>query len=118
MMKMLIQLDEKKVEEDGVYELADMWRIIDGKFEKACTKEIQSDGSRMYSGDPNKDYYSEIMVAAMVLKQTKWFAEHCTKWIWYENDEDDAGAQDKPMQFYETDVLANCRENNNIFKRG
>ncbi len=53
MMKMLIQLDEERVVKDGKYKLEDMWRVIDAKFDKHdCVKEIQPDGSMLYTGNP------------------------------------------------------------------
>lgn len=109
MMKMLIKLDELKVKTDGEYDLADMWRIIDAKFEKACTKEVQSDGSRMYAGIASQDYYTKINVATMVLKKQPWFAKYCTKWVWYDNDSDES------LPFQNIDVLSQCRGNNPLF---
>lgn len=109
MMKMQIQLDEQRVQKEGKYDLADMWRIIDEKFVEACTKEILPDGSRLYVGDANKDYYTCINVAAMILKQQKWFATYCKKWIWFDNDADE-GSPFEPI-----DVLSRQRKVNALF---
>lgn len=57
-MKMLIQLDTERILEDGKYSLADIWQSIDGKFSPECIKEEQPDGSVLYSGNPNRDYYT------------------------------------------------------------
>ncbi|MDE7168439.1 MAG: hypothetical protein K2O28_06300 [Clostridia bacterium] len=111
MMKMLIQLDEQKVKTDGIYDLADMWRIIDGKFEKACTKEVQPDGSRLYVGDTSKDYYTCISLSYMGLSELQWFAQYCSKWIWYDNDDDES------EPFSEEDVLARERIRNLLFAK-
>ncbi len=109
MMKMLIQLDEEKVLSDGKYALEDMWRIIDKQFAGECDKEVQPDGSVLYSGNPNKDYFTRINLAAMYLKSRKWFAEYCIKWIWYDNDYNES------MPFDEIDVLSRQREKNPLF---
>ena len=76
MMKMLIKLDEDRIKTDGKYNLADLWRVIDGQFNNGCIKEVQPDGAVLYSGDPTKDYYTRINLAAIVLKKTHWFGKY------------------------------------------
>ena len=109
MMKMLIQLDEEKVLSDEKYALEDMWRVIDKQFAGECDKEVQPDGSVLYSGNPNKDYFTRIGVAYVYLKRKKWFAEYCKRWIWYDNDYNES------MPFDEIDVLSRQREKNPLF---
>ena len=109
MMKMLIQLDEEKVLSDEKYALEDMWRIIDKQFAGECDKEVQPDGSVLYSGNPNKDYYTKIMLAYMSLSDKKWFAEYCIKWIWYDNDDNEE------LPFQNIDVLGKERKRNPLF---
>ena len=109
MMKMLIQLDEERVLSDKKYALSDMWRIIDKQFAGECDKEVQPDGSVLYSGNPNKDYFTRINVAAMYLKSRKWFAEYCKRLILYDNDYNEA------MPFDEIDVLSRQRKCNPLF---
>lgn len=110
MMKMLIQLDEARVLRDGKYDLADMWRIIDDKFRSGCIKEVQPDGAALYSGERDKNYYSCMALAYMILSEKKWFAQYCTKWIWYDNDDDET------LPFADEDVLAKERKRNPLFK--
>ena len=110
MMKMLIKLDEERVRRDGKYKLADMWRVIDAKFDKYdCIKERQADGSVLYSGNPNRDYYTCINLAYLTLKGQRWFAEYCNQWIWYDNDDDEA------LPFQNLNVLARERTDNPLF---
>ena len=110
MMKMLIQLDEERVIKDGKYKLEDMWRVIDAKFDKYdCVKEIQPDGSVLYTGNPKKDYYTCITLAYLTLKGQKWFAKYCKQWMWYDNDDD----EDLPYQ--DINVLARERQDNPLF---
>ena len=45
MMKMLIKLDEDRIKTDGKYNLADLWRVIDGQFNNGCIKAVQPDGA-------------------------------------------------------------------------
>lgn len=112
MMKMLIQLDEARVVSDKKYKLSDMWRAIDAKFEKYnCTKERQADGAVLYTGTQGNDYYTCINLAYLSLKRQKWFAEYCTKWMWYDNDDD----EELPLQ--DLDVLVRERQDNPLFAR-
>ncbi len=111
MMKMLIKLDEERIKAEGKYDLADMWRKIDEQFEKACTKELQPDGAALYSGDPNSDYFTCISLAYIRLSEQEWFAKYCSKWIWYDNDDD----EDLPLS--DEDILAKERKRNPLFAR-
>ncbi len=109
MMKMEIALDEERILRDGVYDLKKIWNKIDEKFLSACTRERLPDGSVMYSGDPNKDYYTAIMLAVMYLEDRKWFAEYCGKWIWYDNEDDET------LPYHIIDVLSRQRTDNRLF---
>ncbi len=114
MMKMEIKLDEERIKRDGEYDVAELWTRIDKEFENACRKEVQPDGSVMYVGIPDKDYYTDINVAAMVFKQSRWFAQYCVKWIWYDNEYDN----DDSSPFDEIDVLDNQIRQRWPFMRG
>lgn len=106
MQKMLIQLDEERIKREGKYSLEKMWSIIDEAFSHGqCIKEFQSDGSVMYSGNPNRDnYLSDFGIAYMILMDKKWFAEQASKWIWYNNDDDEN------LPFQDTDCLIRARK--------
>ena len=110
MMNMLIQVDEERIIRERKYKLEDVWRVLNARFDKyECNKERQEDGSMLYKGNPEKDYFTCMMLAAMHLKHQKWFGRYCTKWIWYDNDDD----EDLPFQ--DTDVLARERQKNPLF---
>lgn len=110
MMKMLIALDEERVKTDGIYDLADMWRLIDEKFAKyKCVKEVQSEGRVLYSGNPDYDYYTCMGVSYVSLKKQKWFAKYCTEWILYDNDDDEE------LPFQDINLLMKERERNPLF---
>ncbi len=109
MMKMLIKLDEERVLRDGKYDLADMWREIDELFENGCVKEEQSDGSVLYSGKVDKDYFTCISVAYIRLSNREWFARYCSKWIWYDNDDDEG------LPFQDINLLEKERKRNPLF---
>ncbi len=110
MMKMEIKLDEARIRKDGKYDVSELWKAIDERFEKACTKEILPNGAVMYSGISNRDYYTDFAAAYMILSETKSFATYCVKWIWYNNDDDEN------LPFQDIDVLANQRAKNKLFR--
>lgn len=111
MMKMEIKLDEERIRRDGKYDVAELWKMIDKEFVNACTKEVQPDGAVMYVGIPDKDYYTEINVAIMILEDKDWFAQYCVKWVWFDNDDDEN------LPFNKEDVLSYKRLNNSLFRR-
>lgn len=111
MMKMEIKLDEVRIRKDGEYDVADLWQMIDKEFASACTKEVQPDGSVMYTGIEDRDYFTDFASAHMILSDKEWMAKYCVKWIWYDNDDDEGQPYD------EEDVLVGERSDNPLFKR-
>lgn len=112
MMKMLIKIDEERVQKDRVYDLDGMWQLIGKTFlEWGCIAERQEDGSMLYSGTETNDYYTAINLAIYFLEIQPWFAQYCTKWIWYDNDANES------LPFLEMDILARKRRDNELFKR-
>ena len=108
-MKMLIKLDEDRILRDREYDLIDIWHLIDKQFANECRKEIMHDGSVLYSGILNMDYYTRINLACIALKRYSWFARYCIKWIWYDNDDNEE------LPFQEIDILARQRKINPLF---
>lgn len=110
MMKMEIKLDTERIHRDGKYDATELWKQIGKEFANACTKEVQTDGSVMYVGIPDKDYYADFSSAYMILSESPAFAKYCVKWIWYDNDDDES------LPFEEEDVLEKERHRNNLFR--
>lgn len=106
MMKMEIKLDEARIRDDGKYDVSELWKAIDKEFANACTKEVQEDGSVMYVGIPDKDYFTCLSLAYATLKKESWLIDYCIKWIWYDNDDDEE------LPFDEEDVLQHLSEGN------
>ena len=113
MMKMLIQLDEERIKADDEYDLQEMWQAIDELFEDVkCIKEVQPDGSVMYSGNPNSNsLLADFCYAHWSLTDWEPFAQYCSKWIWYDNE------YDENMPFVEDDVLAKERIRTPLFAK-
>lgn len=112
MMKMEIRLDEERIKRDGEYDLAELWARIDKEFENGCRKDVQADGSVMYVGIPDKDYYTDFSAGYMILSELQPFAKYCVKWIWYDNDDDES------QPFSDEDVLQKEKMRNPLFVHG
>lgn len=108
---MLIKLDEERVKKDGKYDLAELWKDIDALFESGCTKQVQPDGSVMYLGDTAKDYFTCICLAYHNLKNNPRFASYCSKWIWYDNDDNES------LPFQNINILEKQQKNNPLFAK-
>lgn len=113
MIKMLIQLDEERIKADDEYDLQEMWQAIDELFEDVkCIKEVQPDGSVMYSGNPNrKNLLADFCYVYFSLAKWEFFAQYCNKWLWYSNE----GNDDLPLG--EDDVLAKERIRRPLFAK-
>ena len=67
MMNMLIQIDEERIIRERKYKLEDVWRVLNARFDKyECIKERQEDGSMLYKGNPEKDYFTCIDIGSSV----------------------------------------------------
>ena len=99
MQKMLIQLDEERINAEGKYDIEKMWKVIDSFFEEGeCIKEVLPDGAVMYHGNPKKpNYLAYFGMAYAELEDIEWFVKYVSKWIWYEN------SNDASQDFLETD---------------
>ena len=99
MMKMLIELNDELIENDG-YSIEKMWAEIDRVFATSnCTKEVLTNGA-IYSGDPNKEsHLADFFIPFSTLSTSEWFRKYASKWTLYDNDDD----EDLPYQ--EEDLL-------------
>lgn len=107
MIKMLVKLDDAKIERIGKYDKDKMWYLIDDIFEEHfCSKEILADGSRMYYGNPQRvsKQFADISFCYMYLRDQEWFASSVEKWIWYESTR-------------ESDTLASVLKKNQQFAK-
>ena len=106
MQKMLIQLDVEKIEREDKYDINKMWELIDEVFaERQCTKEVNADGSVMYTGTSKDDnYFGNFSSAYIILRQKRWFFENVKDWHWYDNDDDET------LPFQDMDCLADAKK--------
>lgn len=113
MKMMLIGLDEPRMKKDG-WDVANFWKQIDDLFFKQnWTKEVQPDGKALYVGSPeSKNLLAELFIVCKSLSQSKAFAKYATKWIEYDNDDDES------LPFAEDDFLESERSYNPLFMKG
>ena len=114
MMKMLIGLDEKRIDADGYESSKPLWNRIDGIFEHVkWTKEPQDDGTVLYVGGiDNDNFLADCFVILRALTLDKNFAKYCNKWLSFDNEDDES------LPLLEVDVLARERASNPLFKVG
>lgn len=113
MQKMQIWLNEAKIKREGVYTVEEVWKVVDEAFEEGkCIKEVQTDGSIMYSGNPNSNnYLSDFGVAYVMLIDDELFIRYALDWKWFSNEENRAGTyiEMNPMQ----DLIKEWGDNRN-----
>ena len=99
MMKMLIELNNELIENDG-YSIEMIWTEIDKIFATSnCTKEVLNNGA-VYSGDPNKkSHFIDFFKPFATLSTCEWFRKYAVKWTFFDND----GRESMP--YHEDDLL-------------
>ena len=81
MMKMLIELNANKIEEEGKYDLNRINAYLDKMFTK---RNMQKDNDNWYiNGD-----FSGCGSLIITLSQKEWFMDNLVKWLWYDTDDE------------------------------
>lgn len=103
---MLLQFDEKKINSENQHTVAEIWKIVDDTFEKFnCIREPQADGSVMYYENQNsEDSYADFSYVLIELASNAVVVSNCSKWIWFDDEENDEGV------FDEEDVLSQVQD--------
>lgn len=79
MIQMEISLDENKIEQEGIYEPAEIKKQIDSLFEAYHLAKV-SEG--VYVGTGNKDDFAHFGSTILHLKKQDWFILYVNKWMW------------------------------------
>ena len=85
MMKMLIELDENKILNDGKYDLDKINSYLSRAFAK---RNMSKESSNWYTNGNFTNCGSLILT----LSQKDWFINNIKQWLWY--DEDDESIED------------------------
>jgi len=101
MMKMLIELNDELIQDDGG-NIKEMWTEIDEIFARAdCTKNVIDNRTVMYESLPGKDtFIGDMFIISSGLYELPWFEDYANKLTVFENKGDDS------VQLEEIDGLA------------
>ena len=108
MKMMLIGLDEARMKKDG-WDVTKFWKQIDDLFfNQKWTKEPQGDGKVLYVGNLESDnLLADVCIVYRSLVNSAGFGKYCTKWIEYDNDDDES------LPFADVDFLAAEKKDGN-----
>ena len=97
MMKMLIELNTNKIEEEGKYDLNRINAYLDKMFTK---RNMQKDKDNWYiNGD-----FSGCGSLIITLSRKEWFMDNLVKWLWY--DTDDESMEDLKAHYSKENISA------------
>ena len=85
MMKMLIELDENKILQDGKYSLSKMNSYISNAFEE---RNMIKESGKWYTNGT----FASCGSLALILSSKEWFMDNVQKWLWY--DDEDGSIED------------------------
>ena len=93
MMKMLIELNNELIENDG-YSIEMIWAELDAIFaESNCTKNIISNTTVMYESDSDKiELQRDMIIINSKILNKSWFFRYALKWTIYENNDNNSNS--------------------------
>lgn len=80
-MKMAFNIDEKRLLEDGEYNLEEYYKKIDDLVLSKNVERKEEKG--VYAGPDNNDSYISFGRAILALKNTDWFRKYVKEWYWF-----------------------------------
>lgn len=111
MIKMIIKMDENRINNNPEYTVEKVYSAIDRIFTQRGMDRIDTNSGIEYCGHEKPTdfaYFGKIMLG---LKNQAWFMDNVTKWILCNSDD-----EDDPNDFSEEDLLAHYR--GKAFARG
>lgn len=98
-MKIEIKLDEEQIKKDNIYELEELYQVIDKLFlEENLIKLPDENGSIFYSGTGSNRDMGRIFVCVFALEKSDWFMNYVRTWLLYSSaakeDENDFDIED------------------------
>lgn len=98
MVKMLIELNEKKIEEEKIYNLDKLWAHLDARF-------ANFDGYRDETGWYVNGTFEGFGAIMENLKEEEWFINNVKTWLWR-----NTAYEKKPGDLYIEDILKSMSE--------
>jgi hypothetical protein len=87
LLKCEIQLDEKKILEDGIYKPETIYDAVDNMFLK---NDLIKGKNGFYYEKGNELDFAHFWSAILSLKNQSWFMPYVTKWLWYNSENAEA----------------------------
>lgn len=101
MLKMVIRMDDNKINNEKKYRLDGIYTTIDNVFAQVGLSRIEDmSGSLVYRDNGHSKDYGRFGRIVNALKKQAWFMENVTEWLLCDNDD-----FDNPDDFNEEDLL-------------
>ena len=74
MFKVLLQLDEEQIKKDGEFNLSEIYKEIDTRYNKAGCYLLESDGNKyIYTIDNEEEAPARLGVPSLNIRRLPWF---------------------------------------------
>lgn len=106
MLKMIIRMDDDKINIEKKYRLDGIYRTIDSIFVKMGLPRMEdSSGSLVYRDNGHAKDYGRFGKIVNTLKKQAWFMDNVAVWLLCDSDDSDS-----PDDFNEEDLLNHYRQ--------
>lgn len=106
MLKMIIRMDDNKINIEKKYRLDGIYNTINNTFDKMGLSRMEdSSGSLVYRDNGNARDYGRFGKIVNTFKKQAWFMDNVSVWMLY-----DSGDSDNPNDFNEEDLLNHYRQ--------
>ena len=106
MIKMIIKLDEEKIDNNGNYSKDRINAALDRIFERTGMDKVSTAKGIEYRGHNNPSDFARFGKVMLGLKDQAWFMDNALVWILCNSDD-----SDDPEVFDEEDLLAHYSKN-------
>lgn len=106
MLKMIIRMDDYKINTEKKYRLDGIYKTLDNAFLKMGLPRIEdSSGSLVYRDNGHIADYGRFGKIVNTLKRQPWFMENVVEWLFCDNEDSDS-----PEVFNEENLLNHYRK--------
>ena len=106
MLKMIIRMDDNKINIEKKYRLDGIYKTIDNAFFKMGLPRMEdASGSLVYRDNGRTTDYGRFGKIVNTLKRQPWFMENVVEWLFCDSDDSDS-----PDEFNEEDLLNHYRQ--------
>lgn len=105
MLKIIVELNESKIDKEKRYSVEKLYKSIDSVFERFGL--VKSDKGVFVGSGLDTDF-ANFSNTIYWLKDEEWFKENVEKWLWYNSDNadgiDENGIEDLILEFLLNEV--------------